>query len=241
MLLKLPLPWREGVGGGGMRFFWGVVTVMVTLFFTAAAGLGADPIKLPPPSHQGKVSVAEALKKRRTMRQFAQRGLDLSQVSQLLWGTDGQSDPRGLRTAPSAGATFPLEIYLVVGERGVTGLAPGLYHYRPDSHTLELTHKGDLRSAVARASLHQTWMAEAPVMMVIAGEYRRCTNRYGERGLRYTHMESGNVSQNLFLAAAALGLGAGIVGAFEDKALARVLNLPPGQEPLLVMPVGYKH
>jgi SagB-type dehydrogenase family enzyme len=224
-----------------MRFFWGVVTVMVTLFFTAAAGLGADPIKLPPPSHQGKVSVAEALKKRRTMRQFAQRGLDLSQVSQLLWGTDGQSDPRGLRTAPSAGATFPLEIYLVVGERGVTGLAPGLYHYRPDSHTLELTHKGDLRSAVARASLHQTWMAEAPVMVVFAAEYRRCLARYGERGVRYTHMEVGHAGQNLFLQAEALNLSCGIVGAFEDRNLKEILHLPQPHEPLLIMPAGYSH
>ena len=99
---------------------------------------------------------------------------------------------------------------------------------------------GDARAAVARASLHQSWMAEAPVMVVITGEYRRCTARYGERGVRYTHMEVGNVSQNLFLTAEALGLGAGIVGAFEDMALAQAVKLPPAHEPLLVMPVGYK-
>jgi SagB-type dehydrogenase family enzyme len=225
-----------------MKLFWGGVIVMVVLFFTAGTSPGADPIKLPSPSPQGKMSVEEALKKRRTVRQFAQRGLDLSQVSQLLWGTDGKSDAKGLRTAPSAGATYPLEIYLVAGERGVTGLTPGLYHYLPGSHALELTQKGDLRAQVARASLHQTWMAEAPVMVVIAAEYRRCMARYGDRGIRYTHMEVGHAGQNLFLQAESMNLSCGIVGAFEDRNLKEIiLHLPQQHEPLLIMPVGYSH
>jgi len=224
-----------------MKLFRKGATLMAILFFAAVTAYGADPIKLPPPSPQGKMSVEEALKKRRTVRQFAQRGLDLSQVSQLLWATDGKSDAKGLRTAPSAGATYPLEIYLVAGERGVTGLTPGLYQYRPDSHTLELTQKGDLRAQVSRASLHQTWMAEAPVMVVIAAEYRRCMARYGDRGIKYTHMEVGHAGQNLFLQAEALGLAAGIVGAFEDRNLKETLHLPPQHEPLLIMPVGYSH
>ena len=238
---KLPLPWWEGVGGGGMKLFWGGLTIMVVLFLSAGTGLGADAVKLPPPAYQGKMSVEEALKKRRTVRQFANRSLDLAQVSQLLWGADGKSDPRGLRTAPSAGATYPLEIHLVVGERGVATLAPGLYRYRPDSHTLELTQTGDLRAPVVRASLHQTWMAEAPVMVIFAAEYRRCMARYGERGVRYTHMEVGHAGQNLFLQAEALGLACGIVGAFEDRDLREVLHLPQHHEPLLIMPVGYSH
>lgn len=215
--------------------------VMVSLMLCSVAGLGADVVKLPPPAHQGKMSVEEALKKRRSVRQFAHRGLDLAQVSQLLWGTGGTSDPRGLRTAPSAGATYPLEYYLVVGDRGVTGLAPGLYHYRPDTHALELILKGDLRTPVARACLHQTWMAEAPVMVIFAAEYRRCMARYGDRGVRYTHMEVGSASQNLFLQAEALGLAAGIVGAFQDRTLSEILHLPKQHEPLLIMPVGYSH
>jgi SagB-type dehydrogenase family enzyme len=224
-----------------MKLVWGCIMVMASLFFSAVSGPAADVVKLPPPAYQGKMSVEEALKKRRTVRQFAHRGLDLAQVSQLLWGTDGTSDSRGLRTAPSAGATYPLEFYLVVGERGVTGFVPGLYHYRPDSHTLELTREGDLRLPVARACLHQTWMAEAPVMVVFAAEYRRCTARYGERGIRYTHMEVGHTGQNLFLQAEALGLACGIVGAFQDRTLQDLLHLPPQHEPLLVMPVGYPH
>ncbi|MEJ2071498.1 MAG: SagB/ThcOx family dehydrogenase [Syntrophobacterales bacterium] len=224
-----------------MNPFWGCVMVMVSLVFSTVAGQAAEAIKLPDPSVQGRMSVEEALKKRRTVRHFAQRGLDLAQVSQLLWGTDGMSDPRGYRTAPSAGATYPLEIYLVVGERGVAGLAPGLYHYRPREHTLNLTQKGDLRAAVARACLHQTWMAEAPVMVVFAAEYRRCMARYGDRGIRYTHIEVGHAGQNLFLQAEALGLACGIVGAFQDRTLQEILKLPPSHEPLLVMPVGYAH
>ncbi len=214
--------------------------VILGLMFTTAPGVGAELVKLPPPSHQGTMSVEEALKVRRTVRQFASRSLDLKQVSQLLWGADGLSDPRGYRTAASAGATYPLEIYLVVSERGVADLPAGVYRYRVAEHALEPGLKGDLRQAVARASLHQAWMAHAPVMVVIAAEYRRCTGRYGERGVMYTHMEAGHVGTNLFLQSEALGLGAGIVGAFEDKGLGQVLKLPKEHVPLLVMPVGYK-
>lgn len=224
-----------------MNPVWGCVMVMVSLVFSSVTGHGTEAIKLPDPVYQGRLSVEDALKKRRTMRHFAHRGLDLAQVSQLLWGTDGISDPRGLRTAPSAGATYPLEFYLVVGERGVTGLAPGLYYYRPDSHTLQISLEGDLRAAVARACLHQTWMAEAPIILVFAAEYRRCMARYGERGIRYTHMEVGHAGQNLFLQAEALGLACGIVGAFQDRTLQEILRLPSPHEPLLVMPVGYQH
>jgi SagB-type dehydrogenase family enzyme len=220
---------------------WGVLMIAMGILLNPTAGPGAEVIKLPPPALKGAVSVAEALQARRTVRQFASRPLALAQVGQLLWAADGLSDPRGLRTAASAGATYPLELYLVVGERGVTGLNPGFYRYLVSGHALEPTGAGDLRGPVARASLNQSWMAQAPVMVVIAGEYRRCTARYGERGVMYTHMESGHVAQNVFLMAEALGLGAGIVGAFEDQGLAQALKLPQGQVSLLVMPVGYRH
>ena len=205
-----------------------------------SGGLGAEAIKLPPPVKKGGMSLSEALEVRRAVRRFASRPLDLAQVSQLLWGADGTSDPGGHRTSPSAGATYPLDLYLVVGERGVKDLPAGVYHYLVAAHALSPVAPGDARAAVARASLHQSWMTEAPVMVVITGEYRRCTARYGERGVRYTHMEAGNVSQNLFLGAEALDLGAGIVGAFEDKAVTQAVKLPPAHEPLLIMPVGYK-
>jgi SagB-type dehydrogenase family enzyme len=223
-----------------MNLIRSTIMIILGLMFTAAPGPGAELLKLPPPSYQGAMSVEEALKARRTVRQFAARSLDLRLVSQLLWGADGVTDQRGHRTAASAGATYPLEIYLVVGERGVADLPAGCYRYRVKEHVLEAAGNGDLRAAVARASLHQAWMTQAPVMVVIAAEHSRCTARYGERGLMYTHMEAGHVGTNVFLQAEALGLGAGIVGAFEDQGLSQALNLPKEQVPLLVMPVGYK-
>ena len=224
-----------------MHLIWGLLMIMGGIFFQPASVPAAALVKLPPPALKGSVSLEEALKNRRTVRSFAARSLDLPQVSQLLWATQGITDPRGLRTAPSAGATYPLEIYLVVGDRGVTGLAPGLYRYRPQDHALELTLKEDLRAQVARACLSQSWMAGAPVLVVFTAEFRRCTARYGERGVMYTHMEVGHAGENLFLQAEALGLSAGIVGAFTDQALSQTLRLPREHEPLLVMPVGYKH
>jgi len=224
-----------------MYIFWSLIMAIGIMLVQPAGGQGADAVKLPAPARKGTLSVPEALAARRTVRGFAARPLSPAQISQLLWGAYGASDPRGHRTSPSAGATYPLDLYLVVGERGAPDLAAGVYHYLVAEHALKPLAPGDLRAAVARTCLNQTWMAAAPVLVVITGEYRRCTARYGQRGVRYTHMESGNVSQNLFLAAVDLGLGAGIVGAFEDEALARALKLPPGHEPLLVMPVGHQH
>jgi SagB-type dehydrogenase family enzyme len=224
-----------------MHIFWTFILVVGILMRFSCDGSAAEVIKLPPPAIKGGMPLAEALQSRRTVRHFATRPLDLAQVSQLLWGADGLSDSRGLKTSPSAGATYPLDLYLVVGERGVTALPAGIYRYEVAAHVLTPLTRGDFRAQVAQACLHQAWMTEAPMMVVITGEYRRCTARYGQRGIRYTHMETGNVSQNLFLVAESLRLGAGIVGAFEDQALAQVLKLPPAHEPLLVMPVGYKY
>ena len=223
-----------------MKLIGCLLLLMLGIFWQPPAAPAAELIKLPPPAFKGSMSVEEALQQRRTVRFFTSRSLDLQQVSQLLWATQGITDPRGLRTAPSAGATYPLEIYLVAGDRGVTNLTPGVYRYRPGDHALELTLKGDHRTQVARACLSQSWMAAAPVMVVFAAEYQRCTARYGERGIRYTHMEVGHAGENLFLETQALGLAAGIVGAFTDKALRQTLHLPKEHEPLLVMPVGYK-
>jgi SagB-type dehydrogenase family enzyme len=224
-----------------VQSMWCLSLVAGIILVVPALGSAAEVIKLPPPVVKGGMPLTEALEARRSVRHFATRPLDLAQLSQLLWEADGASDPRGYRTSPSAGATYPLDLYLVVGERGVSNLAAGIYHYDVAAQTLVPLARGDFQAAVARACLNQAWMTEAPVMVVITGEYRRCTVRYGQRGVRYTHMEAGNVSQNLFLAAESLGLGAGIVGAFEDQALARALKLPPAHEPLLVMPVGYKY
>ncbi|MBM4289607.1 MAG: SagB/ThcOx family dehydrogenase [Deltaproteobacteria bacterium] len=221
-------------------FFWGPVMLLVAVGINPGPAAAQRLVELPQPAFQGTVSVEQALKNRRTIRRFANRSLNAGQLSQLLWAAYGVTDPRGLKGTPSAGALYPLDVYAVVGDRQVSGLNAGVYHYLPDKHALKPMRDGDLRRDLARASLHQHWMAEAPLMLVITGEYRRCQVRYGERGIRYTHMESGHAGQNIFLQAEALGLGAGIVGAFDDAAISRIIGLPAGHEPLLIMPVGYK-
>jgi SagB-type dehydrogenase family enzyme len=146
----------------------------------------------------------------------------------------------GKRAAPSGGALYPLDIYVIVGEKGVEGMEMGVYHYLPERHSILPISKGDRRKEIASASLSQMWMTKAPVIFVITGEYKRITGKYGERGIRYALIEVGHVGQNLFLQAEALGLGAGIVGAFNDLEVSKVAGFPSKHEPLLIMPVGYK-
>jgi len=200
-------------------------------------------MKLPEPQVKGKVSVEEALSTRRSCRSYQARALSLGQLSQLLWAADGVTGRkynRHLKTAPSAGGLYPLDLYVVVGQGMVEGLAPAVYHFAPVGHGLAKIKDGDLRQELAQACLGQMWTAQAPVIMVIAGEYARCTRKYGQRGVRYTHIEVGHLGQNLFLQAEALGLKAGIVGAFDDQSVSQALGLPKDHEPLLVMPVGYE-
>jgi len=198
-------------------------------------------ISLPKPSLDGKVSVEKAIKERRTIRDFKERPLSLNHLSQLLWAAQGITDPKERkRAAPSGGALYPLDIYLIVGANGVEGMEAGIYHYLPEKHSISLLSKGDRRKEVATASLWQIWMAKAPVMFIITAEYRRITGKYGERGIRYALMEVGHVRQNIFLQTEALGLGAGIVGAFNDADVSKVMGGAPQHEPLLIMPVGYK-
>jgi len=197
-------------------------------------------IHLPSPALRGGISLAEALLHRRTVRSFAPRPLSLGQLSQLLWATYGVTDLRSrARTAPSAGALYPLDCYLAVGAKGVERLEAGVFHYLPLYHALEATIQGDKRREVARASLSQQWMAAAPIMVIITAEYQRTMDRYRERGRSYVLMEVGHAGENLFLQSVAIGLGAGIVGAFDDTAVAEALQLPARHEPLLIVPVGY--
>ncbi len=196
---------------------------------------------LPQPAYDGDFSVERAIKERRTVRAFQPDSLSIAQLSQLLWAAQGTTDTRrGLRAAPSAGALYPLDIYVVVGKGGVEALAAGVYRYRPANHSLEVVAKEDRRKDVAHAALTQMWIATAPVIFVITAEYERITSKYGERGIRYAHIEVGHVGENIFLQAGALKLVAGIVGAFRDTFLADAIGAPKGQEPIIIIPVGYK-
>lgn len=198
-------------------------------------------IPLPKPSLDRKVSVEKAIKQRRTIRDFQERTLSLDHLSQLVWSAQGITDStRGRRAAASGGALYPLDIYVLTGENGVEKMEAGVYHYSPKEHSVLPIAKGDRRREIASASLSQMWMAKAPVIFVITVEYKRITGKYGERGVRYALIEVGHVGQNLFLQAEALGLGAGIVGAFNDSEVSKVVGVPAEHEPLLIMPVGYK-
>ena len=186
-------------------------------------------ITLPRPETGGTVSVQEAVHRRRSHRSFQPENLNLRHLSQLLWAAS---------TGPSAGATYPLDIFAVVGNRCVENLEPAVYQYLGE-HSLGLHADGDRREPLARAALGQHFVAKAPVSIVFAATYERTTARYGRRGQRYVHIEVGHVGQNVYLQAEALGLGTVAVGAFEDAAVSRVLELPSAMLPLYIMPVGY--
>ena len=198
-------------------------------------------MQLPDPATDGDVSLEMTIHQRRTVRSFHSKKLSLTQLSQLLWAAQGITEPGGFkRAAPSAGALYPMDIYGAVGEDCIEGLKPGVYLYDPATHSFSLTQEGDMRRNIAMASVGQTWMSYAPITFVITAEYSRIMGKYGQRGVRYAMVEAGHIGQNIFLQSQALGLGAGIVGAFEDQKVIQVMGIKSTHEPLLLMPVGYK-
>ncbi len=195
-------------------------------------------ITLPEPRLMGKFSLEEVMLRRRSTRVFSSRNITKSQLSQLLWACQGMT--RGYyRTIPSAGATYPLEIFVLLGEDGVESLDGGVYQYVPKEHFIVHHLPGDLRKGLCSACLEQDFIRRVPLSFVICAEYSRTTASYGERGVRYVHMEVGHLGQNLALQGEALGLRSVMVGAFRDEDVSRVINLPVELKPLYVVPVGY--
>jgi SagB-type dehydrogenase family enzyme len=196
----------------------------------------SETVSLPVPSRDGNVSLERALANRRTMRAFAGEPLSLADISQLLWAMQGVTDANGGRTAPSAGALYPLEIYLAVGR--AQGLDPGLYHYVPATHQLSTVAAGDVRDELAAAALGQQWLAHAATVFAIAAVEARTTGKYGARGTRFVDIEVGHAAQNALLQAAALGINASVVGAFDDDRIATALRLPAAVDPRYLLAVG---
>lgn len=192
----------------------------------------AKEIRLPKPKEKGNQSVEEALNQRRSVRDYRRGPLSLDQIAQLLWAACGKNLYR--RTAPSAGATYPLETYLIAGE--VQGLEPGIFRYNPINHSLHRTKERDIRDRLTRAALGQRMIEKAPISILLAANYSRTTGHYGPRGTRYVHMEVGHVGQNIALQANALGLGSVMIGAFEDKLVKDILEIE--EEPLYIIPIG---
>ena len=193
-------------------------------------------IKLPVVEKDGEMSLEKALTLRRSIRSYSSDALSLSELSQLLWSAQGITNERGFRTAPSAGATFPLEMFVVVNN--VNQLNRGIYQYNPRDNTLQLIHLKDISSELMRASLSQSMIAEASAVLVFGAIFDRTTERYGERGIRYVHNEIGHASQNVHLQAAALDLGTVVIGAYRDDEVEEILDLDPDIRVLYMMPVG---
>ena len=195
-------------------------------------------VEFPQPRYGGEISVEEGINERKSIRSYEDAPLKIEEVGQLLWAAGGfRSDAitGASRTYPSAGATYPQELYLVVGK--VEGLLPGIYRYDPFSHKIKLVKKGDCRKDLSRASLGQACIQKAPISLVFTVVYGRTTSKYGNRGVRYVHMDVGYASENVYLQAESLGLCTVAIGAFHDKEVEKILGLSK-EEPLLIMPVG---
>lgn len=204
------------------------------------SGPADDPISLPEPTFDAGTDVLSAIRDRRSRRSFTDEALSRDALGTLCWAAQGITDrENGFRAAPSAGATFPLSVIVVVGDGGVTDLAAGVYRYDHDAHALERVRDGDVREELREASLDQSWVGTAPVSFVLAATPERTTRQYGDRGReRYVPMEVGHVGQNLYLVAETLGLGTVHVGAFDDDDVGRIVGTADAEFAMAIFPVG---
>ncbi len=184
---------------------------------------------LPPPDALEGTLLAEAMMRRGSVRDFTPEPLTLPQVSALLWSAQGVSAPSGGRTVPSAGALYPLEVYVVTDD--------AVLRYLPDTNTVEVRNTTQAKAQVAEA-VSNVPASLAPAIVVITGVPSRVTGKYLERGIRYMWMEAGHAAQNLLLAAAALGLGTVTIGAYNDGLVSEALGLSDAEQPLYLIPVG---
>lgn len=225
---------------------WIAANVVLILASAACQNQKVDPMRaptvtpthwgervvLPPPVKAGRTSLEEALMKRRSVREFSSKPLTEAEVGQMLWAAQGITDPDGLRTAPSAGALYPLELYVATGD--------GVFHYDPQAHQLQRRSPQDARRALHHAGLEQDALLHAPAVFVIAAVYARTARKYGpDRSPRYVQLEAGHSAQNLLLQAVTLGLGAVPMGAFKDAAVHDALKLPSDEQPLYLIPAGH--
>ncbi len=187
-------------------------------------------IQLPEPVIKGKNSLEECILKRESVRKFWDKEIDQEKLSQLFWAAQGKKDHK--RTVPSAGAIYPLEIYATI--KGY-----GMFHYNSNKHSLDLINQEDICMELGESSWDQTFICEAPLSIIICGDFKKIKRRYGDRGIRYTYIEVGHCAQNIHLEAVALGLGSVPIGAFEDQKVKKVLDLPDNLEPLYIIPIGY--
>lgn len=188
-------------------------------------------IQLPDPLLKGHISLEECIYKRKSVRSFTEREIEFEKVSQILWGAQGKKGSR--RTVPSAGATYPLDIYITLKNKG-------FFHYDYEKHLIEQITDHNPSEYLAKASWNQNFIFEASLNIIICADFSRTTQRYGERGIRYVFIEVGHCAQNIHLEAVACGLDSVPIGAFDDKKVKQVLKLPENIDPIYIIPIGYK-
>lgn len=197
-----------------------------------------EQISLPPPETSSETSIEEALQNRRSIRSYTEEEMTLEEVSQLVWAAQGITDPDGKRSAPSAGGTYPLEVYVTI-ER-VNGLTPGIYSYNPSEHTLSILLEGEYHNSFSNAALGQRSVEQAAANIILTAIYERTAGRYGDIAERYVHMEAGHAAQNVYLQCESLNLGTVVIGAFDEAQVSKLLQLPENETPLYIIPIGKK-
>ena len=221
---------NKGLRAKIIKIFYSLFT-FIFLFTLALEAKDMETI-LPKPKLKSDISLEEAIYKRRSVRNYSSRELTLEQISQLLWACQGITDSKPLRAAPSAGALYPLEAYLLKND--------GLYKYLPQGHKIKTISDENLKEKIMQASWKQAFIKKAPIGIVICAVYERVSSSYGEAGIKYTDIEIGHAAENLRLQAVSLGLSSCPVGAFDKEKVAKILNLPKEEIPVYIIPVGYK-
>lgn len=228
------------------KIFWPFCIFSILIALIGMKNSSGQTIKLPNPDYKGNVSLEETMLNRRSVREFESKALNLEQISQILWAAYGitqeMNSPSflrgGFKTAPLAGALYPLEIYVVAGN--VNGLNQGIYKYLPEGHQLMKTYDQDVREEMAEAAINQDFITQAPASLFYSAVYSRTTGKYGKRGEeRYVCMDLGHSAQNVCLQVVAMNLGTCPVGAFDDRMVRNVMMIPNNEEPLYIMPIGY--
>jgi len=226
---------RLVVAGVAFAFTLGVVWAALAGPTPASTAVpqnqSATEVQLPKPRTDGRVSLERTLAMRRSVRSFAAGALTWTEIGQLAWAGQGITDPAGIkRTAPSAGALYPMEMYFFTPD--------GVFHYLPAKHALVRTIGGDRRAALAAAALAQAAIQQAPCVVVLTAVPERTRTKYRDRTARYVAMEAGHIAENVLLQAYALGLVGVPIGAFTDERVGQVLELKAGEEPMYIIAVG---
>lgn len=220
-----------------------VLAIFTVIFMIGEKGAGMETsknktIELPQPKQKSSTSLEQALLNRRSDRSYKSDPLSLQEISQLLWAAQGETSQRGFRSAPSAGALYPLELFIAAGD--VEGLDPGIYRYLPETHALMHEVPGDKREDLWASALRQSPIRRAPAVFVVTAVFERTIQKYGQRGRRYVFMEAGHAAQNLCLQTVGMDLAAVPIGAFDDSKVGGVLELDRDTRPLYLLPVGKK-